>query len=349
MTFCFYMNCVSAHQLPLAREVARLVGRENFVYVDAEADAQPLQTVHAVSDLTVVKHREAPEQAENADVVVTGMRDFDLIERRARKGLTTFYYSERWFKPLAIRLGRLSFSLPGRVRMLVPGYRRMARRFVAWTRTDSRARVLAVGPWAKGDFLRLGVPAEKIVDWGYFVEPGAGVPRTPRTPGSELKVLWVGRMLPLKRVDTIVRALREVLRRNPGAPIRLTLVGDGPERTRLERLAAGLPVDILPPVPMGEVRRIMQAHDLFVFASNAFEGWGAVVSEALEEGMSVVGSREAGACPALLPAARLFRSGNVRTLAKRLEEEYNCQLPPCSLGDGSARRAAERVVELVKR
>jgi len=349
MTFCFYMNCVSAHQLPLAREVARLVGRENFVYVDAEADAQPLQTVHAVADLMVVKHREAPDRAENADVVLTGLRDFDLIERRARKGLTTYYTSERWFKPLAVRLGSLEFALPGRVRMLVPRYRRMARRFVAWTRSDPRARVLAIGPWAKADFLRLGVPAEKLVDWGYFVEPGAGLPRTPRAPRSELKVLWVGRMLRLKRVDTVVRALRTVLRRNPGAPIRLTLVGDGPERARLERLAAGLPVAFRPPVPMVEVRRVMQAHDLFVFASNAFEGWGAVVSEALEEGMAVVGSRAAGACPALLPATRLFPAGDARRLAKRLEEEYNCELPPCALGDWSAKQAAARVVEMVKR
>ena len=41
MTVVFYMNCVSAHQLPLAREVAKLVvrnqclGESGFLYVDA--------------------------------------------------------------------------------------------------------------------------------------------------------------------------------------------------------------------------------------------------------------------------------------------------------------------------
>lgn len=40
----FYMNCVSAHQLPLAKEVAELVGPENFRYVDAGEKGQPYQS-----------------------------------------------------------------------------------------------------------------------------------------------------------------------------------------------------------------------------------------------------------------------------------------------------------------
>ena len=60
-------------------------------------------------------------------------------------------------------------------------------------------------------------------------------------------------------------------------------------------------VMFMPAQPMEKVRELMREHDLFVLASNAYEGWGAVVSEALEEGMRVLGTFEAGASAAILP------------------------------------------------
>ena len=44
-SFAFYMNCVSAHQLPLAKEVAELVGSERFRYIDAGERSESAQTV----------------------------------------------------------------------------------------------------------------------------------------------------------------------------------------------------------------------------------------------------------------------------------------------------------------
>ena len=96
--------------------------------------------------------------------------------------------------------------------MLVPGYRRMVKRFVAWVNTDPGARVLAIGPWAKRDFLRMGVKAEKIVDWGYFVEPSRFGTQVPAAHAEldetcVLRVLWAGRDLDWKRVRDIERAV----------------------------------------------------------------------------------------------------------------------------------------------
>lgn len=62
----------------------------------------------------------------------------------------------------------------------------------------------------------------------------------------------------------------------------------------------------------------MREHDLVIFASNGFDGWGAVVQEAMTEGVPVVGTYEAGASAALLPKERLFHCGDYRALAKLL-------------------------------
>ena len=63
----------------------------------------------------------------------------------------------------------------------------------------------------------------------------------------------------------------------------------------------------------------MRNHDVYVLASNAYEGWGAVVSEALEEGMKVVGTYEAGSSATILPKECLFHAGEWKRLLESLQ------------------------------
>ena len=90
----------------------------------------------------------------------------------------------------------------------------------------------------------------------------------------------------------------------------------------------------------------MQEHDLYVLSSNGYEGWGAVVSEALEEGMRVLGTFEAGASATLLPRERLFHSGDWKGLVQLIEKEIRGELPPCSIGEWTAKAAAKRLMEV---
>ena len=70
---------------------------------------------------------------------------------------------------------------------------------------------------------------------------------------------------------------------------------------------------------MTEIRKLMREHDVYVLASNEYEGWGAVVSEALEEGICVLCSREAGAGATILPEECLFSCGDVEELMQKLQ------------------------------
>ncbi len=317
----FYMNCVSAHQLPLARRVAEQVGVENFSYVDARDGSGEGYQLGAEKYEWITRDTSV---LETADLVLSGLRDIELFERRRKKGLKTFYTSERWFKPI--------HGLPGWLRMLSPGYRRMVKRFVAWANSDENASVLAIGPWAKRDFLRMGVSEERLVPWGYFVEPsvGGGSSRAERT--EPLKVLWVGRMLKLKRVDTLITAVSEV-----GKNIVVTLVGDGPEKNKLERMAKGMPVNFFPSMSNEQIRCAMRENDVFVFPSNGVEGWGVVVSESLEEGLRVLGTYEAGAPATMLEESDLFHAGDWKRLAEMLMCCVEEKRKGCLMGQGIGR------------
>ena len=176
---------------------------------------------------------------------------------------------------------------------------------------------------------------DKMRMWGYFVEEGngEGIPRAKRVReadalagvgmgngGEEVKVLWVGRLLKLKRVDTIIKAVGEC---SKGKKISLNIYGLGPEEAKLKKLATkyGDVIKFYPPVPINEVRKLMREHDVYVLSSNGYEGWGAVVSEALEEGMAVIGTYEAGSSATILPESNLFHAGDWRRLKKLLQND----------------------------
>ena len=62
--------------------------------------------------------------------------------------------------------------------------------------------------------------------------------------------------------------------------------------------------------------------------------------------MNVIGTYEAGASAAMLPTDRLYHAGDVKALARLLEAEYRGELPACSIGEWTAKRAAERLVRI---
>ena len=95
----------------------------------------------------------------------------------------------------------------------------------------------------------------------------------------------------------------------------------------------------------------MRSHDVYVLPSNGYEGWGAVVSEAMEEGMDVLGTLEAGSSATMLPRERLFRAGDGRRLAELLARCRGRRMAGETvpgIGAWSAASAARSLLEAVK-
>ena len=393
MKFCLYTNGISPHQLPLSEEVAARVGGENYNYIYTEGGSDKYRAI-GWYDKIAVKTIQGKYQGQNSfvdnilssvDVLLSGIRDVTLFEKRSRNGYMTIYSSERWFKPAK-----------GILRLLNPRYFIMAWRFVNLLRTGGNVYYFPMGMHAAQDMARLcGLfsgdirclfcnprlafarkPCGKIWQenggdgkrycldkmrmWGYYVEPSRKdalpVKEANKTKPQEIKVLWVGRLLNWKRVDTIVRAVGEHvnLKRvdNSLPKITLDIYGTGPEENRLKKMAAkyGDVIKFYPPVPIDEVRRLMREHDVYVLSSNAYEGWGAVVSEALEEGMNVIGTYEAGSSATILSDENLFHAGDYKRLQALLISCYNLDCSPLksqSIGQWNAANGAIALCEFV--
>lgn len=124
----------------------------------------------------------------------------------------------------------------------------------------------------------------------FFVpEPGIGhslcsdEPRSP-LPGAKLEMIFVGGLVPRKGCDIALHAAAALLRSDRA---HLTVIGDGPERSRLEELARSLgiekAVDFCGWLDHKEVFRGMRSADVFLFPSVRDNGAG-VVFEALASG-----------------------------------------------------------------
>jgi glycosyltransferase involved in cell wall biosynthesis len=100
-------------------------------------------------------------------------------------------------------------------------------------------------------------------------------------------LLGVGRLVASKGFHRAVDLLREL----PDA--RLVLVGEGPQRQRLARLAPRQRLLLLGSLPPPAVALAYQACDLLVLPSER-EGWPNVVTEALASGLPVVASAVGG-------------------------------------------------------
>jgi glycosyltransferase involved in cell wall biosynthesis len=103
-------------------------------------------------------------------------------------------------------------------------------------------------------------------------------------PGTKLDLIFVGGLIPCKACDLALRAAASLLRNDVA---RFTVVGDGPERNRLEQLARSLEIEKAVSfcgwVSHDEVLRRLRSADVLVFPSVRDFGAG-VVFEALATG-----------------------------------------------------------------
>jgi glycosyltransferase involved in cell wall biosynthesis len=135
---------------------------------------------------------------------------------------------------------------------------------------------------------RVGLPPEKVevIHYGLDELPGAWGENPPDDVPRDARVLLaVGRLEPQKGLDVAVRALREIRRRHPA--VRLVVLGEGPERPELDRLARSLeaPVHLLGRVP--DVAAWLRRADALVHPVR-WEGFGLALLEAMLAGLPVV-------------------------------------------------------------
>ena len=155
------------------------------------------------------------------------------------------------------------------------------------------------------------------------VDPGMFSP--PERESDALVVLSVGNLIPIKGHDLLLRAFAEIQDRLPGlsSTPSLEIIGDGPERTRLQQLAQelsiGRRVHFRGRQSRREVADAMRRATLFALPSN-YEGLGCVYLEAMSSGKAVIACQGQGIEEVIQPAVNgcLIEPGDLPALSDTL-------------------------------
>jgi len=178
--------------------------------------------------------------------------------------------------------------------------------------------ITTAGPAMHQEILRLGIPADRL-----FVAPHtldlSRFPVRPE-PGEKYACIFVGRLIRLKRVDTILRAFQYVVQSYPDS--RLCIVGDGPQLKSLQRLAGTL--EITEYVDFAgyqkNVHPYLSASKMLIIASDT-EGFPFTLVEAMASGVVPV-TTPVGCIPDYIneqETGLFFEVGNHRQLADKIQ------------------------------
>lgn len=130
----------------------------------------------------------------------------------------------------------------------------------------------------------------RIVRLSFGVQPELFCPQTPRADWSNpVNITFVARLIYYKGQETAIRAMVELAKRETTRKFRLTLVGDGPDREKLQSLVLDLeaPVCFAGMVSQPEVASYVHASDLCLVCSLvADDGWEETFSYSALEAMA---------------------------------------------------------------
>lgn len=361
-----HVAMLSVHTCPLAalggketggmnvyvRELARELGRmgvEVDVFTRSQNPAIP--RVVALAEGARVVHLpagpEAPSPREavyaHLDPFIEGVEawritraiDYDLVHAHYwLSGVVALALRDRWSVPVL-----QMFHTLGRLKNHVTrasGEREPAVRLGEEARiVASVDRIVAANLVERADLVRYyAARADRIaaipcgVDTDLFTPADAGEARRRLGLGPEPLLLYVGRLAPIKGLETLLDAVALVRRR--GSPVRLLIVGgdtdepvDGHEaslRQRIETLGLGAAVRFMGAQPQDLLPAYYAAADVTVLPSY-YESFGMVALEAMACGSPVLASGVGGLTTTVRDGVTgfLVPEGDVRALADRAE------------------------------
>ncbi len=181
--------------------------------------------------------------------------------------------------------------------------------------------VVAISESVKKSLIReFATPEDKIV----VIYNGVETSRFPKTGTGfhdPMQIIYVGRLIPEKGVQGSIEALAQV---KDTVSFVFLVVGDGPYRGELEKLAAekGLGESVRFLGSRRDVAQLLETSDVFLHMPECEEGFGITVVEAMAAGKVCVVA-DSGALPEIVTDGVngfLVEKGNAQALARKIQE-----------------------------
>jgi D-inositol-3-phosphate glycosyltransferase len=315
-------------QDPAIPRVVELAGDARVIHLPAGDEApMPRERVHA----------HLGEFVDGVETwrIMQGV-DYDIVHAHYwLSGVVGLTLRARWGVPVVQMFHTLARLKNGVAR--TPAEREPEVRLVEEARLiGSVDRVVAASEVERTHLVRHhGVPPDRVtvipcgVDTDLFVPGPAAEARRSLGLDDRPVLLYVGRLAPIKGLDTLMGAMTHLRAR--GSEARLLVVGGdadeplrGPDadlRRRLEALDLEATVRFVGPQPQHALRAYYVAADVTVMPSY-YESFGMVALEAMACGSPVIASRVGGLATTVRDGATgfLVPDGDARALADRIAE-----------------------------
>lgn len=297
MQIVFYSNFLNLHQLPLCIEFSKH-SEIQFTFVACEKipqerldmqyqdlDSQYPFVLKAYSSKTNYEY--ALKLAETADVVIHGAAPNIYLENRLKKNKITFKFCER-----SLKKGTWRRFIPITYKKIYDGYIRYRKKSF-W--------VLCASAYASNDLRLCGFPVDKCFKWGYFPELEQLDPEEIWKHKKPNSILWVGRNIPCKHLELAIQLAKNLKKQN--YHFELNIIGSGQSeelKSELTKQKLDKNVHLLGSMEQEYVRKYMKSSEIFLFTSDFYEGWGAVVNEAMNSACALVISHACGSAKYLI-------------------------------------------------
>lgn len=353
MKIVFVSNFYNHHQKYLSDALARELN-SNFCFVATSCMPQEqvklgYSQFEDIPYLINAYENEAKRSAalsaiHNCDIVIFGSLDNNVIPLSAFEGKVQIRYAERQLKK---GLEPLKF---------IP-------RWIKWhlqMRNKRCCYLLCASAFAAADFAKFGLYRNRTLKWGYFPESKKQEIKELFGQKKTSTIVWCGRMLDWKHPDDAVRVAARL--KEDGIQFDLNIIGTGEMMETLRQMIVEHSLEdcvhLFGAKSSDVVRNYMEKAGIYLFTSDRYEGWGAVLNESMNSGCAVVASHAIGAVPYLMKNNEnglVYHSGNVDELYEKVkylldnpceQERLGKAAYETIISEWNAEVAAERLINL---
>lgn len=320
MRIVFWQNVLSPHQSAYIRALANKKNIEVILIAEKDISKCRKNMGWSIPNIGNVKISICPEKAEIFQIlkeneresvhIFSGIRAYPLIK-------------SAFLKSLSFDLIRGILSESADLRGIKGVFRLGLGKLEAFRFQNKIDFVLAIGNLGVQWFKKCGFSMNKIYPFGYFVENftenKCDFRKNIEYRKDKFHLIFIGQLIERKGVDILLKVLSGLKEMNWF----LDIIGDGEERRNIENLCKSSNLSKYIKFHGSKknikTKEFLKTADLLILPSR-FDGWGAVVNEALMCGVPVVCSDACGAADLINSSFRgeIFKTGSVSDLRRIL-------------------------------